>query len=308
MVFAVIKEEAQVEPSPLPTPSPSPPSYSQTLPTRIHANPRPAQPAPLSQTTPSDAQRANDIAYARQCAERMRLMHLAKAVYPSPSTAASSSSNDDHSVRISRYQIDLERTEGNQKFVKRVSVIIPGDMSMTKRERSTPHAVPSRQQRPLPRLTFLPPPSYYRNSQSTASSSRRLSLPSLRSLSLLPPPAPTPPYRSAAQSSPPTTSTPRGPLVPSLLPLQDPALSSQLLQRRRAALTLRHSQSPHAVAAEHTPRRQKRRLSCLDEADVDDESSPERAKRLAAVVELDETTKVSLGARRGKAVEPLVLV
>ncbi|GAA5907147.1 hypothetical protein JCM5296_003470 [Sporobolomyces johnsonii] len=306
MVFAIVKEEAQEEPSPLPTPSPSPPSYSQPLPTRLHANPRPAQPAPLSQTTsgtPSDAQRANDIAYARQCAERMRLMHLAKAVYPSPSTAASSSSNDDHSVRISRYHIDLERTEGNQKFVRKVSVIIPGDMSMTKRERSTPHAVPSRQQRPLPRLTFLPPPFYYRGSQSTAPSSRRLSLPSLRSLSLLPPRAPTPPYRSAAQSSP-TTSTPRGPLVPSLLPLQDPALSSQLLQRRRAAVTLRHSQSPHALAAEHTPRRQKRTLSCLD-----DEASPERAKRLAAVVELDETTKVSsLGARRGKAVEPLVLV
>ncbi|GAA5974237.1 hypothetical protein JCM21900_006285 [Sporobolomyces salmonicolor] len=307
MVFAIVKKEAQVEPSPLPTPSPSPLSHSHPLPTRKCATPRRAQPAPLPQSTsvtPSDAQIAHDLAYARRCAERMRLMHVAKAVYPSPSTTASFSSNDDHSVRMSRYHIDLERTEGNQKMVRRISVIIPGDISMMKRERSTPHPVPSRKQRPLPRLTFLPPPSFLpplsspRGSQFPASSTRRLSLPSLRSLSLLPPPAPAPPYRSPAPSSSSTTSTPRGPLVPlvpSLLPLQDPALSSQLLQRRRAALTLRHSPPLQAIA-EHTPgRRPKRRLSCID---AGDEPS------LAGTTQ----TKGSLGARRGKAVEPLVLV
>ncbi|GAA5934118.1 hypothetical protein JCM1841_006835 [Sporobolomyces salmonicolor] len=298
MVFAIVKKEAQVEPSPLPTPSPSPLSHSHPLPTRKCATPRRAQPAPLPQSTsvtPSDAQIANDLAYARRCAERLRLMHVAKAVYPSPSTAASSSSNVNHSVRMSRYHIDLERTDGNQKIVRRVSVIIPGDISMMKRERSTPHSVPSRKQRPLPRLTFLPPPSSHRGSQSPASSTRRLSLPSLRSLSLLPPPAPTPPSRSAAPSSSSTPSTPRPPLVPSLLPLQDPALSSQLLQRRRAALTLRHSPPLHAIA-EHTPgRRPKRRLACLDAGDAPSHAGAKQ-------------TKGSLGARRGKAVEPLVLV
>ncbi|GAA5980586.1 hypothetical protein JCM11641_006689 [Rhodosporidiobolus odoratus] len=259
----------------LPTLSPSPPSLLRDLPTIDPSSPHSI---PFSTIEVADARlKARHDAHARRLADQVRLVHLAKAFYSSPSpnlalaTSATglslSQTRSASSLRMTRYKLEVERFEGEEKVLKRVTVIIP-DALGKKRNRAAPYDIPSK----LPlttSLTLIPP-------TASSSSPRRPFLPSLRALSLLPPPAPPRLFQSAS----PASSRPSpGP--------------TSYIQRRRPALTLRHStRGCLSGLGKNRVRRERDRLDSL----VEEEDLEAEVERL------------SLGERRGKVVTPLVLV
>ncbi|GAA6022543.1 hypothetical protein JCM10207_006581 [Rhodosporidiobolus poonsookiae] len=248
------------EPTLLPTPSPSPPSLA-----RLRRDDAPSFRAPARRPPPLDLSidslKAKHVEHARQMAENVRLLHLAKSLYASPPEPVSGSPGSDDSAErrplggMRRYQIEVERIEGGEKVLKRVTVIVPSGVQ-GRRDQGAPYVVPDRQA-PL----FISP-------------SRRLSLPALHTLSLIPSPKPARLFQSAARHA----------LPPS------PVERSQQHhhQRRRPALTLRHS-----VRGVEAGTRSAYSVSSV-------------RGQLARLRE--EAKRTPLGERRGKPVPPLRLV
>ncbi|GAA5966096.1 hypothetical protein JCM3765_002604 [Sporobolomyces pararoseus] len=228
-----------------PTPSPSPPTSSQHL------------ADPMSSTSYTEADRQAHIALARQCADQLMKLHLANGAQKVVETGESGSE---------KYHVEVERMEGDKKVKRRVAVIVP----QARREHFRQHQ--------LPPLTLVPPPHlgaspsrkpslfpYTKNSCSPSRTrttpARRLSLPSLRSLSLLPTTststAPTPfrsrnerttlpsktPHSSPSKHHPNPPSSLSTPQVPASIRLET---TSKLLQRRKAALALKYERKPQA--------------------------------------------------------------
>ncbi|GAA5840656.1 hypothetical protein JCM5353_000262 [Sporobolomyces roseus] len=246
MASLLIPKTESLQPTLLPTPSPSPPSLSHPLPSDASTSAR---------RTYTQAERQAHIALAKRCAEQLRQLHLANG-------AEVDAQSNTTGEKIERYHVQVERLEGEKKVMRRVAVIIPSGQKEVFRQHR------------LPGLTLVPPPhlttppkktSLFPHSQSSSSPSsrpnnhRRTSLPSLRSLSLLPPQNPTPAYRSRASarsiaalpsslssnSQTPNSSPSKHHTSPE--PLSRPCLpstinlntSSALLQRRRTALSLK---------------------------------------------------------------------
>ncbi|GAA5981823.1 hypothetical protein JCM5350_005738 [Sporobolomyces pararoseus] len=239
MTSSLLKKDSQSTTLPL-TPSPSPPTSSQHL------------PDPMSSTKSyTEAERQAHVFLARQCADQLMKLHLANGAQKVTETVDSG---------LEKYHVEVERIEGDKKVKRRVAVIVP----RAQRDHFRQHQLPS--------LTLVPPPHlgaspskkpslfpYTKNSGSPARTrttpARRLSLPSLRSLSLLPTTstctAPTP-FRSRKERSPLPSKTPHSspskyhPNPPSSLSTpQLPAsirleTSSKLLQRRKLALALKY--------------------------------------------------------------------
>ncbi|GAA5873870.1 hypothetical protein JCM8547_008626 [Rhodosporidiobolus lusitaniae] len=297
MAVTVKQEGEALAPALLLTPSPSPPSLHCPLPSSDSLPVRPSAPA-------SDVHGAwlkeTHVAHARRVAEQVHLLHLAKAVFSSPSSRSSSPTASDAStdsssssttpaLRMSRYHFDVERVEGGEKVMKRVTVIIPGEQARARGK--APYFIPAQKLKAPSNLAFLPP---QRPSTSSSSTRRRLSLPSLRTLSLLPP---TPAPRLFRHALPPSPS--RSPSSSSS-PCAAAAVSITQLQRRRPALTLRHSNfrafEEKLEKTKTRVSRERERMGSLreEEEEAEEEEGKEEGK--------------TLGERRGKVVEPLRLV
>ncbi|GAA5935762.1 hypothetical protein JCM10213_003682 [Rhodosporidiobolus nylandii] len=287
MVPSAEPEPQGLQPSLFATPSPSPPFLRRPLPA-VDPVPLPLLQSLRIPTNDPAALKEKHVAHARRVAEQVRLIHLAKAVYSHPPRAAPSSfpassssaevekrSAGAASVEMIRYQFEVERYEGRQKVMKRVTVIVP-----EARDGTAPYVVSSKQ---TASLTLIPPPS-------SSSSPRRLSLPSLRSLSLFPPQTPPRLFRSAAPYPQPQ---PRHALPPS--PTTAAAqLHLQQQQRRRPASTLQHSiRGVEGRGAKHRVSCERRGMESVREEEEED---------------TDEAGQISLGERRGKVVAPLRLV
>ncbi|GAA5878819.1 hypothetical protein JCM16303_007196 [Sporobolomyces ruberrimus] len=244
-----------------PTPATTPPCLAelQSVTTTRTTTTEVTTTSMTSRRTYTEAERQAHIFLARQCAEQLRALHLANG--------AQMSEKHEHGTR---YHVEMKRLEGDKVVSKRVAVIIPP----AQREHFRQHQ--------LPALTLVPPPhlgtppkvlSLHPQAHPSSSASRtrttpsrRQSLPSLRSLSLLPTSSPPKPatFRSRtvaplpSRSIPSTTTafpTPNPspskhhpnpppslsrPQIPSTINLDT---TSSLLQRRKLALAKHYKRS-----------------------------------------------------------------
>ncbi|GAA6020957.1 hypothetical protein JCM11491_001563 [Sporobolomyces phaffii] len=324
--MAALLQKESLGPTLLPTPSPSPPLVSQPqIATRL--------PNTTGRRTYTEAERQAHIFLARQCAKQLRVLHLASGAQPVLRGS---------DFGQSRYHLDVERLEGDRTVTKRVSVIIP------RQEKERFKSFPALTLVPPPRLGHSPSkrPSLFPHtkvsspSRSRTTPARRLSLPSLRSLSLLPAAAVSPPapFRSRAaepQTPHPSPSKHHPTPVPALSRPHIPAAvinldtSSRLLQRRKAALALKferrsadafpsppRSSTTRSVDAVGT---RKRGRSSGSEAEADEgESNRTKCARWSRQVVAASRTEsallgdgrleaLALGERRGKKVRSLTL-
>ncbi|BGP39860.1 hypothetical protein JCM10450v2_003833 [Rhodotorula kratochvilovae] len=261
----------KLEPTPLPTPSPSPPLRTLAL------------PSTAATQRASLAEREKHISDARAAAEQARMLYLAKAMHESAQTQTQAAPSA--SVRMARYSFEVEQSEGGKKVMKKVTVIVPELPKGQQREIRRP--------RPTSALVFLPPHARRAPAVSAAPlPSRRLSLPALSNLSLLPPPPPIQPFHSLAGT-------------------RRPPPAQPVEQRRRAALSLRavaaEAPNPQLPAQQQGMERvaawardQRARLVRGREGD---EEEAEREGRGAK-----RSRGESLSERRGRRVQPLRLV
>ncbi|BGP15889.1 hypothetical protein JCM10213v2_003881 [Rhodosporidiobolus nylandii] len=155
MVPSAEPEPQGLQPSLFATPSPSPPFLRRPLPA-VDPVPLPLLQSLRIPTNDPAALKEKHVAHARRVAEQVRLIHLAKAVYSHPPRAAPSSfpassssaevekrSAGAASVEMIRYQFEVERYEGRQKVMKRVTVIVP-----EARDGTAPYVVSSKQTPP----------------------------------------------------------------------------------------------------------------------------------------------------------------
>ncbi|GAA5843626.1 hypothetical protein JCM11251_007135 [Rhodosporidiobolus azoricus] len=270
---------------PTPSPSPSPPSLRRRTPPplNLYSSHRGSSLSSRSSAVDSAALREKHVAYARRIAEQVRLLHIAKAVYSSPrpqpsaisptsSSLPSSSGREaaEASLRLTTYQLEVERFEGKEKVFKKVTVLIPGSGP----ERGAP----------CPSFT-----------QATSTSRRRVSLPSLRTLSLLPPPPPSHLFKPARHNLPASprsnqSSSPPSSTSSSSTDTEGAASLFSQLQRRRPALAIRQQQRESKLLTKYRVSRVRERMASLQEEGGD-----------AGEV-------LSLAERRGRAVQPLRLV
>ncbi|GAA5928189.1 uncharacterized protein JCM15063_003812 [Sporobolomyces koalae] len=270
----------------LPTPSPSPPAIAQSADPMQEID---STSAPSREYT--EAEKQAHVALARQYAAQVRALHLSAAdvdVRPSTRDAI-------------RYRVQVEKLIGGHRVTKQVSVLIPAHQTQFRQHQLESLALipPPGLRTPSPEKSLLVPRMRSTSSNAARSSSdRRPSLPSFRTLSLLPNKSPVRPYRSrtsnqsaaqldtpatsAAQSSPDSPSqvssvtcktTSRDKTrVPARINLDT---TSALLQRRRAANAIRTaghmqlesaSSSPVPVSPVPNPRKRRHRSSTDDDS------------------------------------------
>ncbi|GAA5910807.1 uncharacterized protein JCM6883_000324 [Sporobolomyces salmoneus] len=328
-MLAVLKKEPLAQ-SPLPTPSPSPPFIGLPLPDPMSTV---TTTTTITTTTVSstrriysEAERRAHLALARQCAEQLRKLHLANG--------AQQSVMED--PRGEKYHVEIEKVEGDQKVKRRIAVIIP----RAQKEHFRQHQLPSLTLIPPPHLESSPSrkpslfphsnlssasPSRTRTTSSTQTPKRRLSLPSLRSLSLLPtnstPPAPfrsrtvapVPPTPQTSPSSNANTTTSRVPLSRNI----NLDTTSALLQRRKAALSLKSI--PHEAVLPISPpssdaysakvkilpvsNNNKKRKRSSSEQEIPGESESIRTKCARWIRHVRSSTGESAGAGEGQGGE-----